>query len=53
MKVNGNDLTTFTAFSVSRSVDKFIDTFNITLNNWDAKSSINIPIGSVIEMYNQ
>lgn len=53
MKVNWNNLTTFTAFSISRSVDKFIDTFSITLSNYMAESSITIPIWWLVEMYNQ
>lgn len=53
MKIDGKDLTTFTAFSVSRAVDKFVDTFNITFNNWNAQSSTTIPIGGLVEMYNQ
>ena len=44
MKVNWNNVDTFVAFSVTRSVDKFIDTFTITFSNFNQESSITIPI---------
>ena len=53
MKINTKDITTFTAFTVTRAVDKFVDTFSITFNNFDTISSTTIPIWGLIEMYNQ
>jgi hypothetical protein len=52
VKVNWSPVETFTDFSVNRSVDKFIDTFSMTFSNFNAESSLKIPIGGIIEIYN-
>jgi len=53
MIVNDNIVDSFTDFTINRAVDKFIDTFSITFNNYQAKASLWIPVGSVVEIYNQ
>jgi len=43
----------FTAFSVEYSLERFVDTFSMTFNNYAGMSSTKIPVGAVIEIFSQ